>query len=346
MKKFVVILTGIILMPLYPIYCQHQDIALQAYELRMNGDANRAMQLLDSALRIYPDSARFWFEKGRIIQWNLTNDCNKFIHLYTKMSPRIRKSKRCFRKAIRLDPWNARYYYWAGGNYAVLALTAFYTPWEWPLITYRSGKAAKLEKKAVLLDPENPEYRFALVEYSRFGWLMGGDRKLALAHLDTLDKLYPVHGAVAHVDMADKKHPFDLLARLQEIRLTDPDNPRLIKELIGPTSRLIKDDSSYVDTVMNLFVKYMELDPANPEIISRMYRFINKYKIGDPIPWVNIYMEAVEGSYGYYRGVGLRLLADDAKKKGDETRAEDLKKEAGKLISGEFGSIAKDWGKP
>ncbi len=346
MKKLTVIFTATLLLPLFPLRGQPQDLALQAYEMRMNGDPHGAMQFLDSVLRIYPDSARIWFEKGRCLNWMLTKDLHKFIQVYTRMSPRLRKTQRCFQKAIRYDPGNARYYYWAGENKALLSLAAFYTPWEWPLIPFKLKKTVKFEKQAVLLAPEEPEYRYSLVEYSRFGWLLGGNKKMAQAHLDTLDRLYPVHGALAHIDFADKKHPYSLLARLQEIRASDPDNPKLIREMIGPTSRLITKDSSYVDTVMALFVRYMELDPANPDIIRRMYRFMNKYNIGDPLPYVNTYMNAVEDNYGYYRGAGLWLLADAAKKQGDEARAEELKKEATKLSPAGYGHLLKDLEKP
>lgn len=111
-------------------FAQQPDLALKAYELRMNGHPYEALSYLDSTLALYPDSARLWFEQGRTHDWVKADGCTKFIHAWFKMAPRITKSSKSLKKACKLDPKNARYHNWYSGVAATQSLLYIYTPWE------------------------------------------------------------------------------------------------------------------------------------------------------------------------------------------------------------------------
>jgi tetratricopeptide (TPR) repeat protein len=346
MKNFKSFIVFAMMISLQITTVQGQDIAFQAYELRMNGQSEAALRVLDSALQLYPDSARLWFEKGRCVDWMKADGCDKFFHLYTKMKPRIRQSSKCFRMACRLSPENARYLNWASGNMAVYALAAFYTPWEWPLVRYRMRHTVKYSKKAVLLAPENPVFRFDLVTYSRFGWIMGGNKKLCRAHLDTLEMIDPVYGVMARKEMSSKKHPYDDFAHYKALEQTNPGHAVLMSQLARKYSWKVSQDSACFDTTMTYLLKYLALEPGNPEAISQLCRFMLRVHKGDPVPYILAYLEAVKDDYGVYRAQGLRLMGQVMKQQGKEEEAKGYFEEAERLNPGGRNTWMKDMEAP
>jgi tetratricopeptide (TPR) repeat protein len=328
------------------LHSQNVDIALAAFELRMNGHPYEALALLDSALQLYPDSSRLWFEKGRCIDWITTDDCTKFLHLYSKLAPRVRKSRKCFSRAYHLDSDNARYYYWASQIVAIEALECIYTPWKWPLVPIKSRKSASLSRKAVIYAPDDAFIRYSCIEYSRFGWLLSMSRKELYAHLDTLEMLDPVYAVKARQELATTKKPYDVLQGYKSLEQSYPHHQVLLEGLTREYAKLIPKDSAYADTTLAYMQRLMDADPQNPSNINRIVVILNRHKIDDPIDWIENYLTAVEDEYGFYRSVGLTLLGREFEKKGDTERSNECFREAEQLNPDKLSSYFQDFTKP
>ncbi len=325
---------------------QGQDIAMQAFELRMNGNPDSAKALLAKSVQQYPDSARIWFEYGRCIDWTKTDDCTKFIHVYSKMNPRLKAAKRCMRKAVKLEPDNARYRYWAGQVQGVLGLASIYTPWRWPLIRCTFRQSTKQLRRAVALDPDNPQYRYDLVNFEHFGWLLAGNTKNAKLHTDTLDKLDPVFGVMARELLKDKKNPYDQIAGFRALITPDSANIDLMNELAFAYRLKIREDSTYRDSAMVCYQRVLQIDPGNETAMKEFSRLAAKRGEPDLLPYINAYLEVRKNDYGYYRAPALRLLAGQMEKKGMKEEAEHLREEAKQLNPKNNSSFLKDLEKP
>lgn len=325
---------------------QGQDIALQAFELRMNGHPDSALAILSEAVKQYPDSARIWFEYGRCIDWMKTDDCTKFIHVYTKMNLRLRKAKKCMGRAAKLDPLNGRYRYWHGQTLGVQGLASIYTPWRWPLIYPIFHKSTRQLRKAVALLPDNPQYRYDLVNYEHFGWFMGGNMKNARLHTDTLADQHPVYAIMARDLLKDDKHPYNTIAGFSALLTSDSSDITLLNELAFAYRMKIRTDTAYRDSAFACYRRALQIDPGNDTAIKEFCRLASKRADVDPIPCIREYLDIRKEDYGYYRALGLRLLAGQMEKQGMKEEAERLRSEAKALNPRNNATFLKDLEKP
>lgn len=339
MKSHIVFFIVSVLVSVNILYGQSADIALRVYELRMNGQPLEALSVLDAVLEEYPDSARIWFEKGRCLDWIKTDRSTKFIHVYTRMSSKIRKSQKCFRKACRLDPDNARYYYWLSHTEELGMLVAIYTPWKWPSIPFKRGAMIRHAKKAVLYAPDNPEYRYELVRCAR--GKSGTD-----IHIDTLDMYYPVYSVMAHEFLSDEKNPYDALKHYRDLEIANPEDSVLIKAMSDHLYHLSKKDTSYVYFMIEYATKSFNLSPEDPERIKNLCRVFSEQKIGDAIPYISEFIEASKGKSAYHRAVGQQMMANALEKAGKVEEAKSHRREAFRLNPLYSGSIVNDLEKP
>jgi tetratricopeptide (TPR) repeat protein len=321
-------------------FAQTGDISMKAFELRMNGDNPAALQMLDSALLIYPDSAMLWFEKGRCLDWDKMEGCSKFRHTWSVLSPRLRQGKRCFAKACHLDPANARYHYWAAENNALLSMVSIYSPWKWPAVPWIFRRTTYFAEQAVRLSPENPEYRYALVNYLRFGWFLGGSKKMAQAHADTLETIDPVWAALAHRELATKKNPYDVSARLTELAVKYPDHPRLLQQFC-----VRRDPSQFTKTFAHC-ARLLELEPNNILAINQLYRVLPDQQKSDALPYLETYLKNANSDYTVYQATGLRLLGSYYKSRGEEEKAKDYFGQADQIYPVKNTSNISDWDPP
>ncbi len=340
------ILLGLLLLFGTAILTAQEDIALQAFELRMNGHPDSALAILAKAVKQHPDSARVWFEYGRCIDWMKTDDCNKFIHVYTKMNPRLRKAKKCMRKAVRLDPENARYHYWAGQTQGVLGLASIYTPWRWGLIYPIFRQSTRQLRKAVVLNPNEPQYRYDLVNFEHFGWFMGGNMKNARLQTDTLESQFPVYGVMARELLETKKHPYDAIAGFSALLTNDSGDITLLNELAFAYRIMIRTDTTYRDSALVCYQKALQIDPGNETALREFCRLASKRAELNLVPYISTYLEVRKDDYGYYRAIGLRLLAGQLEKQGMKEEAEILRAEAKSLNPKNNATFLKDIERP
>ncbi len=321
------------------IFSQNHDLALRAFELRMNGVPYSALNLLDSALKIYPDSARLWFEKGRCLDWIKTVGCVKFRDSWYILKPNLRSCRHCFKKACRLDPENARYQFWAAENAGMIALLEFYTPWNWPFIPFSLRYFVKHLKIASDLDPENPDYMFELVN----AYHVTGSARLARAYADTLNSIDPVYGVLAYDLISTSSHPYDALSHFKELEQSNPDNLKILVEL----ALIYSDkDSTYLDTSLNYLKKILELDPPNLTALKRLYFKLPNNRKDDIIGYILNFLKASEHDYTYYSAAGLRMMALYFKQQGDKSMADLYYSAANQLSSDEYNSFIKDLSPP
>jgi len=328
------------------LVAQNKDAALDAYEMRMNGRPFAALDLLDSSLVVYPDSSRIWFEKGRCLDWIKTDGCNKFRDTWSTVSPRLRKSGKCFRVACRLDPENARYHYWMSQNLALRALVAFYSPWKWPTIRMKIKSSVRHAKIAVHYNPQDPQYRYDLVSFARFGWLLGGNKRLARAHADTLSKMNTVYGVMASELLATRKHPYDALTRLRELEKDYPADARLLRNLAMKYNARSAGDSVFADTARLYMIKLLNVDPKNSWAMNQYLRSLPKNRKTEALPYIDNFLIAVEADYGCYRSSALRIKSQYLKSTGDHEKAEQYLKEANHLNPNNNSTFISDWKKP
>jgi hypothetical protein len=282
-----------------------QQTAMKAYEMRMNGDPHGAMALLDSELKIHPESADLWFEKARCFDWTKAEGCTKFTHVWTKMSPRMRHTQRCLAKACKLDPENARYAFWAGQNGALLSLATLYTPWFWPAVPFIYMQMSHNLRKAVELEPSNAEYLYNMILYTRFGGL-GGSNKKYMALTDKLYKLDPVYGVMAYKELETKKHPYDAAGKYYELERTYPDHRELLKKLAMSGGQ----GNANPDNKLYYCKRLLELYPHDTWALQQMYRILPEHRKSEILPVADSYLKTVENDYGFYKAAAYRVLAN------------------------------------
>ncbi|GAP43878.1 hypothetical protein TBC1_112036 [Lentimicrobium saccharophilum] len=343
MKRLLCVLITLQLITAFGLYAQNSGIAFRAYESRMNGNPEMALSLLDSALKVTPDNAELWFEKGRCLDWIKLQNCKKFTDVWRILKPTLKDCRYCFRKACHYEPGNARYHYWAGQNAMTIALVEFYTPWEWLLIPGVMNSAVKHLKKSVLLNPVNPEYRYNLINVLHFGWLLSGNRKLALLHTDTISETDPVYGVMAKELMETGKQPYDPYPEYRKLLQSDPDNIRLLSEVAALYSR--KGDSCR-DTAIAMYRRILELEPDNINALKRLYWTVPASDKDLVVPYILSYFRAVDNNYNYYTASGMQLLATYLKQLHDEQRGAVLSLAAERLHPDNYGTFINDIGPP
>jgi tetratricopeptide (TPR) repeat protein len=318
---------------------QSHDIAVRAYELRMNGKPHEAILVLDSALAIYPDSAVLWFEKGRCLDWLKTEDCEKFIHVYTKMNPRIRHSKNCLKKACKLDPNNARYRYNMSEVQEVLALASIYTPWRWLCVRPLLKSSTKNAKLSVSLAPDSLLYRGNLINLVHFGWIAAGSKKAARLHADTLNAQNRIDGILAYELIANKRNPYDALSELKALLGEMPSDPRLLHEIATQYSRL---DSNYRDSCITYCIKALELDSLYYPAIRNLTFKLPKSRKVEALPYIETYIASSVDNYLIYKAVGFRWKGVCLREMGRIEEAKASFAEAERLNPGSNESHARD----
>ncbi len=341
MKSLKIIL-AISLMPAFGILslpAQSPDLALKAFELRMNGHPLESIAFLDSVLKIYPDSARLWFEKGRSMDWIKALECTKFTQSWTKMAPRLRSAKRCFQKACSLDPDNGRYYYWAAEVSSLLSLLAFYSPWEWVAVPYIFKRTIRYAEESVKLSPENPDYRLALINFSRFSWPLGRGTKYTWAQIEALRKIDPVYAVLGSREMATKKKPYNIRVELEKLQPDYPDHPLLMLELARSYSQ---PESPRASTGFLYYKKLLADNPRNLEALNQMYRRLSKSRSAEVIPVIQDNMRKLENDYMYYRAAGYRLMGQYYQEQGDKDKANEYQSLAEKMNPKNCGTNAVD----
>lgn len=197
------------------------NIAQKAYELRMGGNADAALVLVEEAVEENPDNAAAWYELARTkAHIGLGNP--------RSMIEGMKAMQTAAEKAAELEPDNLIYAIWkagACGTSAYIALKQQAPDAKDKIQEYVSACEYVLELK-----PDYHEARLALVEYlSMLSPEMGGDPVKAETYAKELEKADAVFGAQARELMLPEDS--DLIAFWQKVLKKNPNNADVLDRL-------------------------------------------------------------------------------------------------------------------
>ncbi len=190
------------------------DIAMKAFELRMQGKAGEALKLLESSVEKNPKDARVQFELARVYFYTMFDDSRDDIDLKIRvkeMGKKLGLSQKAIEKAIKLEKNNPRYYYWAGKIGTYKAVYNSHSILKMPGLPFETIKSIRNYEKALKLNGDFHQARVELIGmYERLPWYCGGSKRKSKKHQAELEK----RGAA---DEMDQEYPADPKERIEAI---------------------------------------------------------------------------------------------------------------------------------
>lgn len=172
------------------------DVALQAFELRMAGRVDEAIELLEKAVDENSENGPVQFELARV-HFRTTMDSvgrteGTLKQKQKAMKNKLKLAQKAIEKAIKADPANPRYHYWAGKIGTYLTVYDAHFIWTMPAVPIRSINFLKSYEKAIMLKPDFYRARHELIGlYERLPWYCGGSKSKAKEHAKKLEQLEP-----------------------------------------------------------------------------------------------------------------------------------------------------------
>ncbi|MFC1841287.1 tetratricopeptide repeat protein [Thermodesulfobacteriota bacterium] len=165
-------------------------IALEAYELRIQGKVDEAKTLLEQAILENPNKAYAHYELARI-QFHMALGLGD----YGKLSSMLGASQKSINKAVALEPQNIIYHLFAGRLYFT---QAYYGLMTGKKSEEQFTKAIRAYKTALDIKPDYPQAALYLVElYSQFPEDAGGNKSEAEQYAKQLEEMDNVFAAKA-----------------------------------------------------------------------------------------------------------------------------------------------------
>lgn len=255
----------------------------KAYELRMQGNVDEALALVDSILAVDSTNALAYLEKYRILGYMMTGGAEVSIEDMVNTIDR----------AVSYDPGNVDFAY----NKALASFLHAYITMKY---TNEDASGAVdaicMDFERVLeLKPEHPQAILYLVEiYSQLPPEMGGDPEKAGFYAEMLERIDPFYAAKAKLMVEPKD---DELAYWLEFKDTHESSAALLKE-IG-TACFYAEDPAKAE---KYFTEAMQLDPAYNVLLldmARYYMFLVMQDMAKPdsaLPvsagYINRYLES------------------------------------------------------
>jgi|GEM_PF-3385334 len=156
-----------------------RPILQQAFTLRMTGNLDSALFLLQQQIENEPDAAPLYFERARGLFYAMAFD----------------SAASCISRAIQLDPHNSRYHHFAGLIASYRGISLIHRVKTWWKVPGEFHRAVDCFQQAVDLNAECLESRLRLVDmYAGIPWFLGGSRRRAREQAKILADLDPVYG--------------------------------------------------------------------------------------------------------------------------------------------------------
>ncbi len=311
------------------------DIATRAFELRLAGKVGQARKLLEKAVKENPENARAQFELAR--------DC-----FYMMMGPRVagpgqrkaiskaldrnlKQARTAIMQAIKIEPDNPRYRYWAGKIYSYTAIDQSHSLLGNIFLPRNSKIAIQNYAKAVELKPDFHQARLELMGcYDRLPKNCGGDKAKAQQQARILQESDPVYGALARCEIQPRKTRKEKIEIWEKVLAKEPDNP---DACLGLARELLRDGDMSEDDMkkcLQCIDKALKLDPSKGEILldlAQHYRrrqpekagqTIERYLHLSPRPAVAMQALAMRELALIYQAQGKNNQAEIVRKKADE----------------------------
>lgn len=154
---------------------------MEAYSLRMDGDADGSCAAFEARLEEEPDDKWAHYELART-------------YFYLRM---MKKAVKSVDRAIELAPDIAEFHYLAGLIRTYHGMLKMKNPLRWPSVPFTFSRSISEYERAVACDPSWSGARLRIVEAANIPWYMGGSRKKAGRQIEALDKTDPVYAAIA-----------------------------------------------------------------------------------------------------------------------------------------------------
>lgn len=237
--------------PEISLFCQNEtDEIIKAYELRMDGHSEGAIDILTKVLESNPQNAMAHFEMAR----SLEND-NKNDHI---------------NKALEYDPGNLAYNFYQANLQMLEAYKGMKTNNK-EMITKNLDLCKVTLKHILTLEPDCKETLMFLVDiYGSLPEEMGGNREIAETYLNTLRTVDPLYAAQGELTLKLKEGDVDLVEYWKDyLAASDDSNEALIKlgkaylmsddieKAQEPFNRVIKSDSAQAILYLDVARAYL-----------------------------------------------------------------------------------------
>jgi len=172
------------------------NIAMEAFELRIAGRIDEAMVLLEKAVAANPGNGPAQFELARV-HFCTTMDAvgqteGTLKQKQKAMKAKLKLAQKAIERAIKADPANPRYHYWAGKIGTYLTVYDAHFIMTMPAVPVRSINFIKSYEKAIMLKPDFYRARHELIGlYERLPWYCGGNKSKAKEHAEKLEQIEP-----------------------------------------------------------------------------------------------------------------------------------------------------------
>jgi tetratricopeptide (TPR) repeat protein len=338
-----VLFLGIAICPVICVACQENtkaksndanrvSIAVQAFELRMSGRVKQATELLEKEVAANPQNAAALFELGRDYFYTMMDSVERtggtLEQKQKAMKDKLRSAQKAIEKAIKTDPDNARYHYWAGviGMYNLVYDAHFI--WTMPAMPFDSRNMMASYEKAIDLKPDFHQARLTLMGcYDRLPWYCGGNKSKAEQQAKKLEQMDPVYGAKARCEIRPEKTPEEKIAIWEKVAVKLPNNADVHEGLAAVYMNANKTDKALIH-----IDKALELDVSRKMILLDLARYYAvKKEYGDAEKAIRRFTDVEPKPLVALQACALRQLAGIKERQGNNSEAQTLKKKANEL---------------
>lgn len=229
-----------------------------AYELRMNGKADEAKALLEQTISENPDNALAHYELARTkSHMGLAN--------MKELITSIEDIQHTIEQAIKIDPDNVIYHFFAGGVAFMSAYIAIQR--NQPDAKEKVARLCSIYESVLRLKPDYHEAMLYLVEiYGILPEDKGGDKSKAEQYAKKLEEMNEIFGAKARAILMPEEA--DYVGYWQKVLEKHEGNAEVLKEL-GRTY-LFK---GQVDDGVKCFEEAVRIDPGQNILILDLARY-------------------------------------------------------------------------
>ena len=186
------------------------NVAMKAFNLRMDGHVDKAVAMLEKAVTKNPDDAPAQFELARDYFYTLMDhtddDTMKLKQKQKAMKAQLTRARKAIKKAVKAEPDNPRYHYWDAVIATYKAIFDAHSVFTIVGLPFEANNSINSYEKALKLKPDYHQARQELMGlYDRLPWYLGGSKSKAEKHARTLEEMDPIYGAKARCEIRPRK---------------------------------------------------------------------------------------------------------------------------------------------
>lgn len=317
------------------------NVAMKAFNLRMEGRVDEAKVMLEKAVAQNPDDAPAQFELARDYFYTLMDHTDEeTMELKQKqkaMKDQLNRARKAIKKAVKAEPTNPRYHYWAAVIATYKAIFDAHSVLTIVGLPFEANNSIKSYEKALKLKPDYHQARQELMGlYDRLPWYCGGNKSKAEKHAKKLEQTDPIYAARARCEIRPRKEPPEKIAIWKNIVIKLPNNAKAhvglaaeyinandFKKAVEHLDKAVEHLDTTIDSGHSYNLKLLDLSRryCRAEAYDKAQKVLSRFdELESPPPTV-------------MRAWVLRQLADINRNQGNEQAAEAFEQEADKLDS-------------